>query len=93
MTTIFVVDDDLFVMSLLRTVLVRDGYRVLEAKTAGEAFAVAESYDGPIHLLITDHILQNFRGRDVAERIRATHPAMRVLQLSGIAGIRLFGRD
>ena len=77
--TILITDDEPVVMNVLRQALVREGYSVLEASTAEEAFHLAEAHSGPIHLLITDHLLQNYRGRDVAEQIKRTQPSMRVM--------------
>jgi CheY-like chemotaxis protein len=62
--TILVVDDEPVVMQVARLVLTRNGYAVLEATTAAEAFAVADSHAGHIDLLITNHILQDLTGRD-----------------------------
>jgi DNA-binding response OmpR family regulator len=80
---ILVVDDEPVVMQVARFVLGREGYRVLEATSAEMAFALAESHQGTIDLLITNHVLHNYTGRDVAQRVRAIHPEMKVMHTSG----------
>ena len=52
----------------------RRATRVLEAATAGEALAVAAGHAGPIDLLVTDVVMPGMGGRELAERLRASHP-------------------
>ena len=81
--TILVVDDEAVVRMVVRTVLVREGYTVLEATTREEAVTVADAYSSPIHLLITNHLIQNTSGREIAEELRETRPDMKVMHISG----------
>jgi two-component system, cell cycle sensor histidine kinase and response regulator CckA len=59
------------------------GYTVLEANHGGEAVRLAERYDGPVHLLVSDVVMPEMGGRVLAERLAAARPGMKVLFVSG----------
>jgi len=61
----------------------RMGYRVIAAATPVEALRQAEAHPGEIDLLITDVVMPEMNGRDLAERIAAMSPGTRVLFMSG----------
>ncbi len=81
--TVLIVEDEDQVRGIMRAVLRRYGYNVLEAHNGGEAFLVCEKYPEPIHLLITDVILPRMSGREVATRLTSMRPDMKVLFVSG----------
>lgn len=81
--TVLLVEDEEIVRSLAREVLEMTGYTVLEAGNGREALAVAEQHPEPIHLLLTDVVMPQINGREVAERLAAAHPQMKVLYVSG----------
>jgi PAS domain S-box-containing protein len=84
--TVLLVEDDPMVRSLAVEALRLKGYRVLEAGD-GRAALVAAPRDGPrIDLLITDVVMPHMTGRELAERLAAAQPGMRVLFMSGYPG-------
>src|SRR5262245_737211 len=83
--TILVVEDEAPVLELVLEVLESSGFQTLAAASPAEAFDVARRHGGPIHLLLTDVVMPQMTGRVLAERLRAEHPEMRVLYMSGYA--------
>jgi PAS domain S-box-containing protein len=81
--TILLVEDEDVVRRAARSILERRGYAILETRSAAEALAIAEAHAGPIHLLLTDVIMPHTHGRELATRVAATRPNVRVLFMSG----------
>ncbi len=81
--TILVAEDDGAVRRLLRDVLTAQGYTVLEARDGEEALRSASLHDGAIHLLVADVVMPGLSGRDLAGRLAAERPNLRVLYTSG----------
>lgn len=82
-TTILVVDDEPSICALVRTMLWRAGYTVLEASGGEEALEVAAGHDSPIQLLLADVVMPGMNGRELAEKLRLVRPEARVLYMSG----------
>lgn len=83
--TVLVVEDQEPVRKLAVQMLSRCGYRILEAAQGDEALLLAACHAGPIHLLLTDVVMPRMTGRELAEHLTATRPAMKVLYMSGYA--------
>jgi len=81
--TILVVEDQDEVRRLVLAVLTSFHYRTLEAGSGGEALRIAEGYPGPIHLLLTDVVMPRMTGKQLADRLRAVRPGMKVIYMSG----------
>jgi two-component system, cell cycle sensor histidine kinase and response regulator CckA len=81
--TILVVEDEPAVRRLARDVLARLGYDVLVAPDGRDALKVADRCRRPIDLLVSDMVLPHLRGVEVADRLRARQPGLRVLYISG----------
>jgi PAS domain S-box-containing protein len=81
--TILVVEDQDGIRDIVRESLRRNGYKVLIAVDGNEALQMAGGYSDPIHLLITDLIMPNIGGRELAQRLTPARPGMKVLFMSG----------
>ena len=81
--TILLVEDEEIVRSLISSVLQAQGYHVLEANHGAEAIRLSESHSGPIHLMLTDVVMPQIGGRELAGKLCPLRPEMRVLYMSG----------
>ena len=81
--TVLVVEDEDIVRELVCEVLEDHGYNVICAADGIEALEVAERYDGEIHLLVTDVIMPHMNGHELASKLTALRPEMKVLYVSG----------
>jgi len=81
--TILLCEDEGSIRKLVRTMLEKQGYRVLEAGGPDEAVRISQETAAPIHLLLTDIIMPHTSGFDLAKRLREIAPAMKVLYMSG----------
>jgi signal transduction histidine kinase/ActR/RegA family two-component response regulator len=81
--TILLVEDGEALREVLQRVLEELGYRVCVAKDGEEALAVSQEYRGPIHLVVTDVVMPNMGGRELALELWRTRPEARVLFMSG----------
>jgi two-component system cell cycle sensor histidine kinase/response regulator CckA len=73
--TVLLVDDEPQVVSLVREMLLREGYKVLGAGDGEEALQIANNPENSIDLLLTDIVMPQMNGRDLAERMKRVRHA------------------
>ncbi|MDX1925695.1 MAG: PAS domain-containing protein [Pirellulaceae bacterium] len=81
--TILLVEDENAVRNIVRIVLTRYGYKVLEAANGNEALEIVSSCESPIHMLLTDVVMPGMHGPEVAKAVVSQIPAIRVIYMSG----------
>jgi two-component system cell cycle sensor histidine kinase/response regulator CckA len=81
--TILLVEDEEAVRELASMILSARGYSVVEARSSREAEQISAKHSGEIHLLLTDIIMPGTTGRELAQKMMARRPRMRVLYMSG----------
>jgi two-component system cell cycle sensor histidine kinase/response regulator CckA len=81
--TVLLVEDEEAVRTIVSKILKNKGYTVLEAHHGNEALRICEHYDGPIQLMVTDVVMPQMSGRELAERLMLLRPEIRVLFMSG----------
>jgi CheY-like chemotaxis protein len=84
--TILLVEDEEPVRVVAQGILRRHGYDVLEARNAGEALLLCETHPGRIHLLLSDVVMPQMSGPELAKRLAQVRPEMKVLCMSGYTG-------
>jgi len=81
--TILLVEDEDVVRGLTRNILMQAGYNVLDAKSGEEAIRLCRAHAGPIDLLLTDVVMPEISGKEVADRLLKLRPTLRTLFMSG----------
>jgi PAS domain S-box-containing protein len=81
--TILLVEDEEAVRELIHTVLTAQGYDVIPARDPQHAEKIVGSYAREIHMLLTDVVMPGMSGRELAARVSARRPGIRVLYMSG----------
>ncbi|MBK9088898.1 MAG: MASE1 domain-containing protein [Holophagales bacterium] len=81
--TVLLAEDEPAVRMMVREALVRGGFRVLEAEDGEEGLAVSRAHGGAVDLLVTDIVMPNLGGRELAARLLVERPGLRVLFMSG----------
>jgi two-component system, cell cycle sensor histidine kinase and response regulator CckA len=81
--TVLLVEDEETVRRIAERVLTRGGYDVLTAAEGAEAMALSRQHSGTIHVLVTDLVMPRMNGSDLARRLMAERPGIRVLFISG----------
>jgi ABC-type amino acid transport substrate-binding protein/signal transduction histidine kinase/CheY-like chemotaxis protein len=80
---VLLVEDEISMLNLTTRILERLDYFVLAAETPGEAMRLAAEHAGEIHLLITDVIMPEMNGRDLANQLQSLYPELKTLFMSG----------
>jgi two-component system, cell cycle sensor histidine kinase and response regulator CckA len=81
--TILLVEDELAILNMTAKMLQRQGYTVLSANSPGEAISIAREHAGQIDLLVTDVIMPEMNGRDLAQHLLGIYPEMKRVFMSG----------
>ena len=81
--TVLLVEDEETVRRIAERVLARGGYDVLTAAEGAEAMALSRQHSGTIQVLVTDLVMPRMNGSDLARRLMAERPGIRVLFISG----------
>jgi two-component system cell cycle sensor histidine kinase/response regulator CckA len=81
--TLLLVEDEAAVRSSARRLLERQGYHVLEARHGADALRIVEESSRPIDLVVTDLVMPEMGGKELAERLRTHRPGLKVLFMSG----------
>ena len=84
--TILLVEDAQRVRAVVREILEMSGYAVLEARHGAEALEISNRHAGPIHLLVTDVVMPQMSGRELAQRLATLRP-----EHAGAVYVRLHG--
>jgi PAS domain S-box-containing protein len=82
---IIVVEDADDLREITELILKKAGYQVLTANSGAQALETLANLDGEVDLLLTDVVMPRMQGPELVQRIRAVHPEMRVLYMSGYA--------
>jgi hypothetical protein len=81
--TVLVVEDEDGVRELMRQILVEHGHAVLTARHGRDALLLAERYERPIDLLVTDVVMPEMGGGELAERLTGVRPDLKIVYISG----------
>jgi DNA-binding NtrC family response regulator len=81
--TILLVEDEPVILELTMIMLERQGYTVLAASAPGEALRLAREHPGEIHLVMTDVVMPEMNGRDLAKNLLSLYPSLKRLFMSG----------
>jgi two-component system cell cycle sensor histidine kinase/response regulator CckA len=81
--TVLIVEDEQAIILIATKMLDRLGYRVLTADTPSEAIRLAREFTGRIHLLLTDVVMPEMNGRELADELQTQHPEIKILFMSG----------
>jgi PAS domain S-box-containing protein len=83
--TILVVEDADDLREVTERILTKNGYKVISASNGSDALEAAKGYPGTIDLLLTDVVMPRMQGNELAGRLTAQRPGIRVLYMSGYA--------
>ena len=83
--TILLVEDELSIRRVVSMILKQNGYTVLEAKSGTEALKVFDKHRGAVDLLLTDVVMPEMSGRELADQITKSFPGMKIIFMSGYA--------
>jgi nitrogen-specific signal transduction histidine kinase/CheY-like chemotaxis protein len=83
--TVLIVEDEEALREVTKRIFTRNGYKVITAANGAEALRIAAGHPGEIHLLVTDVVMPQMLGKEVAEKMLAIKPEIEVVFMSGYA--------
>jgi CheY-like chemotaxis protein len=83
--TILIVEDEVALREVVARILRSAGYTVLSAANGGDALRLLEGHSGPVHLMLTDVVMPGMSGPELAARVAAVRPEVKVIYTSGYA--------
>ncbi|MDX9975609.1 MAG: response regulator [FCB group bacterium] len=84
--TVLLVEDDPVVRELVQRTLARYGYTVLQAASGNEALNICQEHEDTIHVMLTDVVMPQMSGRELAQAVNECRPEIKVLFMSGYSG-------
>jgi two-component system, cell cycle sensor histidine kinase and response regulator CckA len=81
--TVLIVENESAIRNLVQLALERHGYRILTAGSGADAIQASKNHSGPIHLLITDVVIPDMNGPEIAKQLAITRPGLCTLFMSG----------
>ncbi len=81
--TVLLAEDEHQIRKLIKRMLEKNGYKVLEAENGGSAYLKCKKYEEDIHLLLTDVVMPEMNGNELYEQISTMKPGIKVLYMSG----------
>lgn len=81
--TILLVEDESSILKITKALLEMQGYSVLAANTPADAIRLAGERGGALDLMITDVVMPEMNGRDLAKKLQELHPQLKCLYMSG----------
>jgi signal transduction histidine kinase/ActR/RegA family two-component response regulator len=91
--TVLIVEDEVAVRELASEFMKSAGYTVLAAQDGEEALALVACSEGQIQILVTDVVMPNMRGPELAKRLKALHPNLKVVYMSGYLEFNVGGGE
>ena len=91
--TVLVVEDQPALLQLAKRILVAAGYELLTASSGAEALAICATYVGPIHVSVTDVVMPEMTGPELAEHLRHVRPETKIVFMSGYTNEAFDGMD
>jgi CheY-like chemotaxis protein len=91
--TVLVVEDQPDLLQLAKRILVAAGYELLTAWSGAEALAICATYVGPIHVSVTDVVMPEMTGPELAEHLRHVRPETKIVFMSGYTNEAFDGMD
>ena len=81
--TIFIVDDEIHIVSMLNQILSKIGYKVLSATNSSKAISLCKEYNGTIDVILSDIIMPDMNGVELLATLQQDRPELKAIFMSG----------